>query len=176
MILSPPLAGRQNHGLDGTGGTSHHQKAWEAPNASAASFSASRMTDTGWHRLSRGFMLFTSTPTLFPQEFCQFGFPRPRLWPGTSKGTTRIFRNFFQCFIDGRPILFQPILLFQAVSLPSAFFLQYKKRKLPLAACVLRSHPAFRFASFGNPRYERLLLTVSQVCAQTHCGYEVTNL
>ena len=70
------------------------RKAWLAPKASAASCSASRITDTGWHRLSRGFMLFTSTPTHFsPRKSVSSGFPRPRLWPGTSKGTTRIFRN-----------------------------------------------------------------------------------
>ena len=34
------------------------RKACAAPKASAASSSASRMTDTGWQRLSSGFMLF----------------------------------------------------------------------------------------------------------------------
>ena len=70
------------------------RKAWAAPKASAASSSASRMTDTGWQRLSSGFMLFTSTPThCWPRKAVSSGLPRPRLWPGTSKGTTRICRN-----------------------------------------------------------------------------------
>ena len=71
------------------------KKAWAAPNASAASSSASRMTDTGWQRLSSGFMLFTSTPThCSPRKAVSSGLPRPRLWPGTSNGTTRMRRNF----------------------------------------------------------------------------------
>ena len=71
------------------------RKAWAAPKASAASSSASRITDTGWQRLSSGFMLFTSTPThCWPRKAVSSGLPRPRLWPGTSKGTTRIRRKF----------------------------------------------------------------------------------
>ena len=59
-----------------------------------AADAASRMTDTGWQRLSSGFMLFTSTPThCWPRKAVSSGLPRPRLWPGTSKGTTRICRN-----------------------------------------------------------------------------------
>ncbi len=70
------------------------KNAWAAPKASAASFSASRMTDTGWQRLSKGFMLFTSTPIhCCPRNAVSSGLPRPRLWPGTSKGTTRICRK-----------------------------------------------------------------------------------
>ena len=70
------------------------RKAWAAPKASAASFSASRMTETGWHRLSSGFMLFTSMPThRSPRKAASSGLPLPCLWPGTSKGTTRISRN-----------------------------------------------------------------------------------
>ena len=70
------------------------RKAWAAPKASAASSSASRITDTGWQRLSNGFMLFTSTPThCWPRKAVSSGLPRPRLWPGTSKGTTRIWRK-----------------------------------------------------------------------------------
>ena len=66
------------------------RKASAAPKASAASFSASRITETGWHRLSSGFMLFTSTPTQrSPRNAVSSGFPRPLLCPGTSKGTTR---------------------------------------------------------------------------------------
>lgn len=53
------------------------RKACAAPNASAASSSASRMTDTGWHRLSSGFMLLTSTPThCSPRNFVSSGLPR----------------------------------------------------------------------------------------------------
>ena len=37
------------------------KKAWSAPNASAASACASRMTPTGWPRLSSGFMELTSS-------------------------------------------------------------------------------------------------------------------
>ena len=63
--------------------------------SSAASSSASRITDTGWQRLSRGFMEFTSIPTHFsPSSSTSSGLPRPCLCPGTSKGTTRILRNF----------------------------------------------------------------------------------
>ena len=70
------------------------KKACAAPKASAASSSASRMTDTGWQRLSSGFMLLTSTPThCCPKKAVSSGLPRPRLCPGTSKGTTRIWRN-----------------------------------------------------------------------------------
>ena len=39
------------------------KKAWAAPKASAARISASRITETGWHKLSSGFMLLTSMPT-----------------------------------------------------------------------------------------------------------------
>ena len=68
------------------------KKAWEAPKASTASSSASRITETGWHRLSRGFMLLTSTSMhCCPRKFVNSGLPLPCLWPGTSKGTTRIF-------------------------------------------------------------------------------------
>ena len=63
--------------------------------SSAASSSASRITETGWHRLSSGFMLFTSTPTqACPKNAVSSGLPRPRLCPGTSKGTTLIRRKF----------------------------------------------------------------------------------
>ena len=48
----------------------------------------------GWHRLSKGFMEFTSMRTHFsPRSSVSSGLPRPRLWPGTSKGTTRRFSN-----------------------------------------------------------------------------------
>ena len=71
------------------------RKAWAAPKASAASSSASWMTETGWQRLSRGFMLLTSTPThCCPRNAVSSGLPRPCLWPGTSKGTTRMRRKF----------------------------------------------------------------------------------
>ena len=70
------------------------RKAWAAPNASAASSSASRITDTGWQRLSRGFMEFTSIPTHFsPISSRSSGLPLPRLCPGTSKGTTLFFEK-----------------------------------------------------------------------------------
>ena len=68
------------------------RKAWAAPNASAASSSACRITDTGWHRLSRGFMEFTSRLMhCSPRSFASSGFPLPLLCPGTSKGTTLFF-------------------------------------------------------------------------------------
>ena len=39
-------------------------------------------------------LLLTSTPThCWPRKAVNSGLPRPRLWPGTSKGTTRICRN-----------------------------------------------------------------------------------
>ena len=70
------------------------KNACDAPKDSAASSSASRMTDTGWHRLSSGFMLLTSTSRHFwPRNAVSSGLPRPCLWPGTSKGTTRICRK-----------------------------------------------------------------------------------
>ena len=70
------------------------RNAWSAPNASAASSSASLITETGWHRLSRGFMEFTSMLThLSPRSCTSSGFPLPCLCPGTSKGTTLFLRN-----------------------------------------------------------------------------------
>ena len=71
------------------------KKAWAAPNASAASSSASLIIEMGCPRLSRDFIEFTSIPTHFsPNNSTSSGFPRPRLWPGTSKGTILFFRNF----------------------------------------------------------------------------------
>ena len=71
------------------------KKACSAINASAASSSASLMTETGWHRLSKGFMEFTSSPTHFsPKSSTSSGFPLPLLCPGTSNGTTLFFLNF----------------------------------------------------------------------------------
>ena len=68
------------------------KNAWAAPNASAARRSASAITDTGWHRLSRGFMELTSICIhVSPSRAVSSGFPLPLLWPGTSKGTTLIF-------------------------------------------------------------------------------------
>ena len=68
------------------------KKAAEARNAWAANSSASRMTETGCTRLSTGFMEFTSMETHFsPSNATSSGCPLPRLWPGTSKGTTRFF-------------------------------------------------------------------------------------
>ena len=70
------------------------KNACAAPKASAASSSASRITDTGWQRLSSGFILLTSTPTHFcPRNSVSSGLPLPRLWPGTSNGTTLIRRK-----------------------------------------------------------------------------------
>ena len=70
------------------------RNAWAAPKASAASSSASRITETGWQRLSRGFMEFTSSPThRSPRSCTSSRFPLPLLCPGTSKGTTRCLRN-----------------------------------------------------------------------------------
>ena len=70
------------------------KKAWAAPKASAVSASAWAMTETGLQRLSRGFMLLTSSPThRSPRSCVSSGLPRPRLCPGTSKGTTLRLRN-----------------------------------------------------------------------------------
>ena len=70
------------------------RKACAAPKASAASSSASRMTLTGWHRLSSGFMELTSTVMhCSPRNRVSSGLPRPRLCPGTSNGTMRISLN-----------------------------------------------------------------------------------
>ncbi len=70
------------------------RKAQAAPKASAASSSASRITDTGWQRLSSAFMEFTSMDThCFPRSFVSSGLPCPLLCPGTSKGTIRSPRN-----------------------------------------------------------------------------------
>ena len=75
------------------------KKAWAAPKASAASSSAWRITEMGWHRLSRGFMLLTSMLThCWPRNSVSSGLPRPRLWPGTSKGTTRIWRKVWRAW------------------------------------------------------------------------------
>ena len=62
------------------------RKACAAPYASAASSSASRMMDTGWHRLSSGFMLLTSTPThCSPRNFVSSGLPRLSYVPAHQK-------------------------------------------------------------------------------------------
>ena len=62
--------------------------------SSAASSSASRITETGWHKLSSGFMEFTSSSTHFcPSSCTSSGFPLPLLCPGTSNGTTLLFLN-----------------------------------------------------------------------------------
>ena len=56
------------------------RNALSAPNASAVSSSASLITDTGWQRLSNGFMELTSRPThLSPNSCTSSGFPRPLL-------------------------------------------------------------------------------------------------
>jgi len=66
------------------------KKACAAPKACAASTSASWMTDTGWQRLSSGFMELTSASIVAcPRNSVSSGFPFPCLWPGTSNGTTR---------------------------------------------------------------------------------------
>ena len=71
------------------------RKACAAPNASAASCSASFITDTGWQRLSSGFIEFTSMPTqVSPKKSFNSLLPLPLLCPGTSKGTTLFFLNF----------------------------------------------------------------------------------
>ena len=70
------------------------RNACAAPKASAASSSASLITDTGWQRVSRAFMEFTSMPThCFPKSFVSSGLPCPLLCPGTSKGTILSPRN-----------------------------------------------------------------------------------
>ena len=68
------------------------KNAWSAPNASAASSSASLITETGWHRLSNGFIEFRLTH-FSPSNSASSGLPRPLLCPGTSKGTTLLFFN-----------------------------------------------------------------------------------
>ena len=61
-----------------------------APKAFAAKRSASRITETGWQRLSSIFIELTSTERHFsPRKAVSSGLPRPRLCPGTSKGTRR---------------------------------------------------------------------------------------
>ena len=66
------------------------KKACAAWNASAASASASRMTETGWQRLSSIFIELTSTSRqAAPRKSRNSGLPRPRLCPGTSNGTRR---------------------------------------------------------------------------------------
>jgi len=70
------------------------RNACAAPKASAASSSASLITETGWQRLSSGFIELTSSPTHFsPSNCASSGFPLPLLCPGTSKGTTLFFRK-----------------------------------------------------------------------------------
>ena len=65
------------------------KKAWAAPKASAASSSASLITETGWQRLSSIFMELTSTLRHFsPKNAVRSGLPFPLLCPGTSKGTS----------------------------------------------------------------------------------------
>ena len=94
MIFSPRLAEDRIMACTALVVPPTIKKAWAAPKASAASCSASRITDTGWHRLSSGFMEFTSMRThCSPSRAASSGLPRPRLWPGTSKGTTRFFSN-----------------------------------------------------------------------------------
>ncbi len=69
------------------------KKALSAPNAFAASVCASFMTETGWARLSKGFMELTSNDiNLAPKYSFSAGFMRPPLWPGTSKCAKRLTR------------------------------------------------------------------------------------
>ena len=94
MIFSPRLATESIMACTAEVVPPTIKKAWAAPKAWAASSSASRMTETGWQRLSRGFMELTSMETHFsPSSWVNSGLPLPRLWPGTSKGTTRRFSN-----------------------------------------------------------------------------------
>ena len=94
MILSPALQAERTMACTALVVPPTIKKAWAAPKASAVSRSAWAMTETGLQRLSRGFMLLTSSPTQRSPNSCvSSGLPRPRLWPGTSKGTTRRLRN-----------------------------------------------------------------------------------
>ena len=69
------------------------KKALSAPKASAARACASRMTETGCARLSRGFMELTSSDISFvPKYSLRAGSMRPPLWPGTSKCARRLTR------------------------------------------------------------------------------------
>jgi len=66
------------------------KKAWAAPKARAASSPACLITETGWLRLSSGFIEFTSTDMhRFPRNSVSSGLPLPCLCPGTSKDTMR---------------------------------------------------------------------------------------
>jgi len=152
--LVAPFAGGQDHGLDGTGGAPHHQEGLAG--SEGVSGQLFRLPDHR-HRMAQvvqGLHAVHIHPhTFFAQELRQFRVAPAPFVAGYVKGHHPHFPELFQSFVDGRPILFQPILLFQAFSLPSSFFTSVQKNaSCPLAACVLRSHPVFRFASIrGSP-------------------------
>ena len=78
------------------------KNACSAPNASAASSSASLITDTGWHRLSKGFIEFTSTDIHFsPRKSVSSLLAFPCLCPGTSNGTILSLLNLFNASYNG---------------------------------------------------------------------------
>ena len=135
--LIPPFAGRQNHGLDGAGGPPHHQKS--PAGAEGIGGQLFRLPD---HRnrmaqVVQGLhAVHIHSHTFFSQELRQFWIAPAPFVAGHIKGHHPHLPEPFQGFIDGCPLLFQPILLFQALSLPSIFYSCTKKRKLP--PCSLR--------------------------------------
>ena len=73
------------------GGSVHHEKGVFSAEGLSGQLLSLLDDETGWHRLSRGFMEFTSTLMhCSPKKAVSSGVPLPRLCPGTSKGTTRI--------------------------------------------------------------------------------------
>ena len=86
------------------------KKAWAAPKASAASSSASRITDTGWQRLSRGFMELTSMVThCSPQQGHQLRVAAAALVAGDVEGHHPHALEPLQRLIDGRAGLFRTV-------------------------------------------------------------------
>ena len=82
------------------------RNACAAPKASAASSSASLITETGWQRLSSGFIELTSSPTHFsPRSCASSGFPLPLFMSRHIKGNDSLLSETFQCFIYGRMLL-----------------------------------------------------------------------
>lgn len=146
------------------------RKACAAPNASAASSSASRMTDTGCHRLSSGFMLLTSTPThCSPRNFVSSGLPRS--FP-VLHGSERCADPY------GYASRSYPIPPFVIKKCRSLFchrinFLVYTKNRLRICTTCLSSQSIFchcRISVFsGNVIYYRIPQHIPAGCIQKLC-------
>ena len=92
--LLPPLGHGQNHGLHRRGGAPHHQKGVGGPKGLGGQLLGLPDDGNRVAQVVQGLHGVDVHPTHFcPKSWVSSGLPRPRLWPGTSKGTTRRFSN-----------------------------------------------------------------------------------